>query len=186
MKRLTFVVVCLGMLAATTSFGQGVSFGAGAFGGMDFPLLQNDNTSGAIYGVRGIVKLNLPITVEPFLYFGSYGAAEFPEFTNDLEGAKITAYGVDATLFKIKGTGVGPYFLVGAGFYDIADDAIQGAYETQGARMGYSAGAGLAVGLTPYLMIDIRGRANVVTLDGGGSRKSIGATGGLSYFFGVQ
>ncbi len=186
MKRLSFVVVGCCIITASTAFGQGVSFGAGAFGGIDFPVLQNDNTSGAIYGIRGIVKLDMPITLEPFLYFGSYGAAEFPEFTNDLEGAKITAYGVDATLFKIKGKGVGPYFLVGAGFYDIADDAIKDAYNSQGSRIGYSAGAGLAVGLTPYLMIDIRGRTNVVTLDGGGSRKSVGATGGLSYFFGVQ
>ena len=153
---------------------------------MDFPLLQDDATSGAVYGIRGILKLNMPITLEPFLYFGSYGAAEFPEFTNDLEGAKITAYGVDATLFKIKGKGVGPYFLVGAGFYDIADDAVKNAYDSQGSRLGWSGGAGLAIGLTPYLMLDVRGKATVVTLDGGGSRKSAGATAGLSYFFGVQ
>jgi len=186
MRRLGFIVVCLSIISMSTAFGQGISFGAGAFGGMDFPLLQDDNTSGAIYGVRGILKLEMPITLEPFIYFGSYGAAEFPEFTNDLDGAGITAYGVDATLFKIKGKGVGPYFLVGAGFYDIADDAVQNAYESQGTRIGYSAGAGLAIGLTPYLMIDVRGRANIVTQDGGGSRKSAGATAGLSYFFGVN
>jgi hypothetical protein len=186
MKRTSLVVVCLCILAVPAAFSQGISLGAGAFGGMDFPLLQDDNTSGAIYGVRGIVKLNMPITLEPFLYFGSYGAGEFTEFTNDLDGAEITAYGVDATLFKIKGKGMGPYFLVGAGFYDIADDAVQNAYESQGTRIGYSAGAGLAIGLTPYLMIDIRGKGTIVTQDGGGSRKSAGATAGLSYFFGMN
>jgi hypothetical protein len=153
---------------------------------MDFPLLQDDNTSGAIYGVRGIVKLQMPVTLEPFVYFGSYGAGEFEEFTNDLEGAEITAYGIDATLFKSTGKGIGPYFLVGAGFYDIADDGIQEAFESQGTRLGYSVGAGLNIGVTPYLSIDIRGKGNLVTQDGGGSRKSAGVTGGISYFFGVQ
>ena len=186
MKRLGLAALCLVFLTGSAVFSQGVSFGAGAFGGMDFPLLQDDNTSGAIYGVRGIVKLQMPITLEPFIYFGSYGAAEFEDFTNDLDGAEITAYGIDATFFKSSGKGVGPYFLVGAGFYDIADDGVQAAYESQGTRLGYSLGAGLTIGATPYLQIDLRGKANIITQDGGGSRKSAGATAGISYFFGVQ
>ena len=186
MKRASLILLCLLVFAAPQAFCGGLSFGVGVFGGMDFPILQTDNASGPIYGAQGVLKLSGPISLEPFIYFGSYDAAEFEEFTNDLEGADITAFGLDATFFRPMGKGVGPYLLAGVGYYDIGDDGIATAYESQGSRLGWAGGAGLGIGVTPFLQLDIRGKAHFVTQDGGGSRKSASVTGGLTYYFGVQ
>ncbi len=178
---LTLVVVLL----ASPVFSTGLKLGAGAAGGVAIPVVQDDQSQGSIFGLRGRINVIPLITVEPNIFFTSYGDPKFddPDFegiASDLEGSKMTSYGVDGTF----GTGFGmagfhPYGVVGLGFYKVKNDQT-GEDNTD---FGLSGGLGFEFGLSAPVGIDLRSKLVVIPIEGG-SKKSVTITGGLNYYFG--
>ena len=174
-------VLLLVALLSQPALAGGLTFGIGVSGGYDYPIGQDDQKRGTIFGFRGRLKAIPTVTLEPNIYFTKYGDPEHDEILLDIEGSKITAYGVDATLGAFfGGVGVKPYGLFGVGFYNVKrDQTLQD--ET---NFGLSAGFGVELGFNSAIAIDVRGKLVIVPTDGGGSKKSASVTGGLNYYFG--
>lgn len=174
-------VLLLVVLLAQPALAGGITFGVGAAVGLDYPIIQEDQARGTVFGFKGRLKAIPSIALEPNIYFTNHGDPDYEDLDLGLEGSKITSYGVDATLGAGFGTvGIKPYGLLGVGFYKVKrDQTLQD--ET---NFGWSAGFGIEVGVNPTVGLDVRGKLVVIPTDGGGSKKSASVIGGLNYYFG--
>jgi len=153
-------------------------FGVGVCGGMNIPVIQQDQGSGTIFGLKAKLNLLPGVSVEPNLNFAKFGDAKKDYGTR--KGSKITSYGVDAILGAgLPGVGVKMYGLVGGGIYSTKRDN-----DPDATKMGWAAGLGLEVGFTSKIAVDIRGKLNVIGSEGGGTKKSAALAGGVNYYFG--
>lgn len=184
-KRIILLGIAI-LLLPVVSMAQGISLGVGASGGLNIPIVQNDQASGTAFGIRGLVGLMSFVRVEPNISFAKYGdpTIDEPGITSDLDGSKLTSYGVDAVLGAPMGTpGLAPFGLVGAGFYKAKRDQTAD-FDSGDSDFGWRFGLGLGMGLSSGLALDVRGVLNLVTVEGGSSKKTIFAQAGLNYFFG--
>lgn len=173
-------------LLPVLAYTQGVSFGVGVSGGFNMPIVQDDQGSGSTFGFKGIIKALPFVTLEPNVAFSKYGDPELDleGITSDLEGSKMTSYGVDAVLGQPFGIpGFSPYALVGFGFYKSERDQV-GDFEDEDTHFGWTTGLGVSYGFGHNMAFDIRGKFNLIPVDGGSSKKSIFIVGGLNYYFG--
>jgi hypothetical protein len=187
MKR-TFLFVLAVLLLSQMALAGNLKFGIGVAGGLNYPIGQEDQTQGSIFGFHGRVQAVPAIALEPNIYFTKFGDPVSDEFTYDIQGSKITAYGIDVTLGgAMGGPGVKPYALFGAGFYKASTKTQEGFSSpyNKGTDFGWSAGFGIEVGVTHMVGLDLRGKLVIIPTDGGGSRKSGSVTGGVNYYFGM-
>ena len=181
--RKTILLLCSLLLLYSSVAAAGAKIGVGVFGGLDQPVGLEDQKQGSVFGIRGKLKAFPVITFEPFLSFSKFGDPDYEDFPLGVEGSDVNAYGVDAVLgapFGAKGFAM--FGIVGAGFYNIKNDQIPDADET---NLGWSAGLGFGIGFTPMVSLDVRGKLNVIPYEGGGSFKSVSATAGVNYHFGM-
>jgi len=187
MRKLLMLGVFI-LLLPTMAVSGVTQFGAGAFGGINIPLIQDDQGSGTAFGVKAIIS-GLPVfTYEPFFVLAKNGDPEvdIAGVTNDLEGSKITAFGIDAKLGALMGApGMHPYFFAGLGFYKATRDQTSN-LEEEGSDFGFGGGLGLAIGLSPSMALDLRAKLNVVPTEGGSSDKAVWILGGLNFYFGAK
>jgi len=180
--RKAVLMLALVLLLCSTAAGQSVRFGVGAFGGPDFPIGSDDQAQGTVFGIRAKISAFPIITFEPSLAFTSFGEPSSDDFVLDLDGSKVTAYGVDALLgAPVGGKGFAMFGILGAGFYKVKRDQT---FEDH-TELGWSAGLGFALGFTPMVSADARGKLNVMPYEEGGALKSVSATVGINYFFGM-
>jgi len=185
MKKLLLFSALIFFLPAMAST-QGISFGVGVSGGLNIPVVQDDQGSGSTFGFKGIIKAVPFISLEPNVAFSNYGDPELDleGITNDLDGSKMTSYGIDAVLGKPFGLpGFSPYALVGFGFYKSEREQV-GEFEDEDTHFGWTTGLGVSYGFGNNMAFDIRGKFNLIPVDGGSSKKSIFIVGGLNYYFG--
>jgi len=181
MRRI-LMVFCLLTLGALIASAQTPKIGVGAFGGMNLPVLQEDQGNGTVFGLKAKVKIIPIILLEPNISFGKWGDPDPVDGVVLGSGSKITSYGVDAVLGDSPGAaGIKPFFLVGAGIYNIKNDDT--GYDES--KLGYSAGLGIGIGVTPKIDVDISGRA-VFAPQEGGAKKAVYILGGLTYYLGVM
>lgn len=181
MKKAALAMVLVLLLSCSVS-AQGVKLGVGVFGGLDIPVGQEDQAQGTIFGVRAKIKLIPIITLEPRIAFTSFGEPDSDELALDLDGSKVTAYGVDAVIgAPFGGKGFAMFGVFGAGFYNVKRDQT---FEDN-TELGWSAGLGFALGFTPVISADVRGMAHVIPFEGGGTAKSAAVTAGLNYYLGI-
>ncbi len=181
MKKAALAMALLLLLCSSVS-AQGVRFGLGAFGGLDYPIGQDDQSQGTVFGLRGKVSFIPIITFEPKIAFTSFGEPEDDVLALGLDGSKVTAYGVDAVIgAPFGGKGFAMFGVVGAGFYKYKRDQTS----QDDTNLGWSAGLGFSIGFMPMISADVRGMGHVVSYDDGGSKKSVSVTAGLNYFFGM-
>jgi opacity protein-like surface antigen len=170
------------MLVVGTAHAGG--FGVGAYGGLNIPVLQDDQGSGKIFGFKFRLKALPFLTLEPNLNFASYGAPEPDDFDAGIDGAKVTSYGVDGTLGSTTpGVGFKPYFVGGIGFYSVSQPDEISEFVEDETNFGFSGGLGFEIGFSPKIGLDVRGKAHIVPIDGGGAAKSLTATAGLNFNF---
>lgn len=180
MKTTLVTIFLLGFAVANVA-ADGIGIGVGAAGGMEFPIAQEDEAMGSIFGVRALVRVVPSVVLQPNISFAAYGEPEFDEFTADLDGSKVTGYGIDAVLGGAFGaTGVWPYGLLGAGLYTTKRDQTG----EDDSNFGWSAGFGVEVGMSTRLGLDLRSRLIVISAEGGGTKKSASVTGGVNVYFG--
>jgi len=181
MKKLLMVTIGLMLLIEPVS-AAGIQAGAGVFGGLAIPVVQDDQASGSVFGFKGSVKMLSIFTLEPNVMFTKYGDPDIDNIIDDPSGAKITGFGLDVLLGSSLGApGVSPFFFAGIGTYKTKNDDLQ----VDHSDAGLSAGLGLEIGLGPSLGIEGRGRFLMIGTEGGASKKSIMATAGVNYYFGL-
>ena len=176
MRRISATAVLLLITSAALS-AQTPKIGIGAFGGLNIPLVQDDQGSGKEFGFRGRLKFAI-FVVEPNVTFAKWGK---PDPINGIDlgidGSKVTSYGVDVALGGAPGVpGFKPFFVVGAASYKVKNDDT-GFDESD---IGYSGGIGFLIGVSPSFDIDVRGKAVVIPMEAGGSKKAVAATAGVT------
>jgi hypothetical protein len=168
---MTFAAV----LAAAAS--HAVDFGFGAFGGAVIPIAQEDQGEGGVFGFRGQVSVLPGLVVEPNVSFAKFGDSEFDFGTR--EGTKITSYGAEILIGARPGqVGFGMFGIIGAGAYSMS--RLLSSEDVT--KFGFSTGVGFSVGLMPKFGLDLRGKVDVISSEGGGTKKSAAVIGGLNYY----
>lgn len=174
MRRLFAAAALALLLAAGSAHATGI--GVGVYGGLSYPIIQDDVKSGTLYGLRAPVSLVPMITVEPFYASSSLGDAEetLGGIVYTREGFDQTAYGLSVMLGNPAGMGVRFYPFAGIGKYKLERTG------TDIDEVGYNIGLGIGIGATPKLSLQIRGELEMVKT-GDTSRKFGNATAGLTY-----
>jgi len=174
------ILLCIMLLLVSLAHAQTPKFGIGAFGGLNMPILQDDQGNGTVFGLKAKLKMIPMILLEPNITFGKWGDPDPVDGVELASGSKINSYGVDAILGGSPGmAGVKPFFLVGAAIFSVKNDDT-GFDES---KLGYSAGLGISIGGGPKVDIDIAGKM-VFAVQESGSKKAVYILGGLTYYFG--
>jgi hypothetical protein len=166
-------------LALTAGIAQAapIGIGVGAYGGVSFPILQDDVSQGPVYGVRVPLKVIPMITVEPYYLTSHLGHGEQTiggvKYTRD--GFEHTGYGVNALLGTALGLGFGLHPYAGIGSHKLVRDGTPEIKET-----AYNFGLGMGINAMPKISLQLRGELNMV-VTGDTSRKFANATVGLTY-----
>ena len=175
--RKLLIMSLLAMVISSPAYA--LKLGIGAFGGVNIPIVQEDQGSGTVFGLKGKLNLLPGVSLEPNLNFAKFGDATL-DFGATREGSKMTSYGIDAVIGAGMGTvGFKMYGLLGGGFFNTTRDSDEDA-----TKFGWSTGLGFEIGVSPTLGLDIRGKLNVINSEGGGTKKSAAVTGGLNYYIG--
>ena len=175
MKRLWLIAILALGLAAGSARAAGI--GGSLYGGMAFPILQDDQGTGSIYGVRVPVKLVPLFTVEPFYSSSDLGDKTLdiaPGFSVTRDGSAVKTYGVNALLTMSGPISFYPFLGFGS-----ANFKREGQDETM---TSYDFGLGVGFAPIPKFSIDVRGELQAAVADGA-SRKMFNATLGASYSF---
>lgn len=165
-------------LALGTGSAGAVGFGVGAYGGLTYPLLQDDTGQGSVFGARAPVTLAPMFVVEPF-----YSSTSSGDVDEEFGGVPYTRSGLDVTAFGANvlfpfGTGFRFYPFAGIGSYKLERE---GSEEVTNTGYNFGLGFGISPGV-PGVTIDIRGEMSAV-VDGDTSRKWANATVGVTYNF---
>lgn len=180
--QIILVLVTLFLMAISVS-AQTPSFGVGFFGGVNYPIVQDDQGNGSAFGFLARFKVLPMVAIEPNITFGKWGKPDPIEGIDlGIDGSRITSFGIDLTL----GSGLGklgfkPYFHGGIASYKIENDAT--GYDQT--KVGVSGGFGFAFGISPAFDIDIRGKA-VIAPQEKGSKKAVLVTGGINFYPGAN
>ncbi len=164
-------------LAMATGSAHATGVGVGVYGGLAYPIVQDDVDSGTLLGLRVPVSLTPLITVEPFYMSSALGDKDqtLGGLTYTREGFDGKGYGLNAMLGSPIGMGVHFYPVAGIGKYKLERTGSEDIDE-----VGYNIGLGLGVGATPKMTLQLRGELNLVKT-GDSSRKFANVTGGLTY-----
>ncbi len=177
MKRVVLAALVL-LLAQTAVQAQTPSIGVGAFGGLNIPIVQDDQANGTVFGARARVKLLPFLVAEPNILLSKWGEPDAIDGVDlGISGSKITGFGVDATIGGLPGAvGFKPFLVVGFGSFKIKNDDT-GFDES---NLGVKGGLGFGFGLSPKLDLDLRGTLLVVPQEDGGSKKGGLITAGVT------
>jgi hypothetical protein len=182
MKKTVLVLGCLALLAtAVQAQAPAMKFGVGVFAGLNIPVIQKDQKMGTEFGFRARIGLLPFLVAEPNVSFIKWGKPDAVEGLElGINGSKVTSFGLDVALGGAPGLpGFKPFGIVGIGSYKVKNDDTK----FDETNMGYSAGVGFGVGIVPKIDIDVRGKAIVIPMGDGGSKKGISLTAGLGYCF---
>jgi hypothetical protein len=168
-------ILMLFVLALLPCAAGATSVGVGAFGGTSIPIVQDDNGSGTVFGLRAPVSLLSLVTVEP--YFAKISGGDKDQ---DIEGTTITRSGMNVTAFGANvlltfGGKIQLYPFAGIGSYKLQRLNLEDQTNT-----AYTFGLGLGISPLPKLSIHLRGEL-AAAVDGETSRKWANATLGVSY-----
>ena len=163
------------LLAAGAAHATGV--GVGVFGGLSYPVIQDDVSNGTVLGIRVPVSLVPMITAEPFYMSSSLGDKDetLGGITYTRDGFDEKAYGLSVILGSPTGMGFKFYPIVGIGKYKLERTGSEDIDDT-----GYNVGLGIGIGATPKVSLQARGELQLVKT-GDTSRKFGNATVGLTY-----
>nr|MBN2277567.1 outer membrane beta-barrel protein [candidate division Zixibacteria bacterium] len=176
MRKILLLTLLAALLAVPVA--QATQLGIGAIGGINIPVAQEDQGSGTIYGFKAKVSVIPGLVLEPNINFAKFGDASFDFGTRP--GSKVTSFGIDALLGAGMGVlGLRMYGIVGAGYYSVARD-----YDDDTKKLGWSTGFGFELGISESVGVDLRGKLDIISSEGGGTKKSAAVAGGLNYYFG--
>ena len=175
MRRLALAALCALACAPPAA---AATIGIGAFGGGQFPIVQEDAGSGAAFGVRVPITVLPMLSVEPYWRTASLGEVDFEAdgVTYTRDGFDHTALGVHVALGSLAAsTRFGIYPYAGIAAHKLEREGSADIEET-----GFD--FGLGIGFTPATRIrfDVRGELNMI-VTGDTSRKFGTASLGVSY-----
>jgi hypothetical protein len=162
-------------LALVPAAAGAIGVGVGAFGGMSYPVLQDNAGTGSQFGLRVPFTLAPLVTVE-----GYYASSALGDVDETIAGQTYTRSGPDVTTYGLNGIlnfGGAYRFYPFAGF---GSSTIKQASTEDLTETNFNFGVGFGFTLMPKLSLDLRGELNSV-LTGDTSRKFGNLTVGVSY-----
>jgi len=173
-----FLIIALANTASALT-----DLSVGAYGGLNFPIVQQDTKSGSGFGLKAKFSPSPMIALTGFYESRAFGDPELTIFNQTMttDGGKVASYGAEA-LFGSVGGGPGPHFYWALGIFNYKwtrkgfDDL---------SKVGYHLGPGLEFVLPANIGIEIRAKFEIVPTDGGGSRKNALVFVGANYHFGL-
>jgi hypothetical protein len=185
MKILSAVALMLVMSVGTA--GAIVDLSAGAYYGMDIPVVNDQATSGGMFGLQAKVSLLHSLGLGVYYSSSSLGEVERtffegePEkYIDSLEGGDVSSYGLDAyfgTMSFVPGI---KFYLVGS----VGQWKWERDYTEEVSEVVWGLGGGAEFILPFGVGIEGRGTFRTVPTDGGGSLKSFVWFVGANYHFG--
>jgi hypothetical protein len=157
-----------------------VSVAGGVYGVYGLPIIQQDVGAGPLYGAKVKANLKGPLGAEVFYTSYQEGDVAFTAQGRDqtLKGGTQSVFGLNANLGSGGAAGFGMYLTGGIGSYTLTKDNRE---DITG--IGYNGGLGVEFRSTAGLAIDLSGRAHIVPLTDGGSRKFGALQAGINYYF---
>jgi hypothetical protein len=181
--RNTFVAVFL-MLAFTAGTASATAVGVEVYGGAAIPVVQDDNNTGPMFGIRVPVTLPSIFTIEGF-----YSRTQGGETTRNLGGTDFTRSGYDVNAFGANLI-LGQTGGAGFAFFPYAGISSNKFSRTGGIdfnNVGFNLGLGVGFSLIPKLWIDARAEGlMVITENDNTSRKYGNINVGVGYNFYVS
>ena len=178
MRKILLVLAVLLVAAPLTQAGP-IKLGVGAYGGLNFPIIMDDQASGSVFGFHARVPLASFVVIEPNVMFGKWGQADPVEGIVLPDGSKLSSFGVDLVLGGAPGLpGFKPYFFGGIGTGKVKNDETGFDYS----GVSYSVGLGFLVAFKK-IDVDVRARAWIAAQENGGAKKAIMPTIGFHYYF---
>ena len=176
MRTVALAVLALA-LAPGVSSASPIGVGVGAYGGLSYPIVQDDVGNGAVYGLRVPVRLLPMITVEPYWLTGKMddGEETIGGITYTRDGFDESGIGANAILGRIGGSGFRFYPFVGIGSHKLTRVGTADIKEST-----YNFGLGFGLSPTPKVSLQVRGELDMIKT-GDTSRKFANATVGLNY-----
>src|SRR5215204_1850012 len=156
MKRSLALLLLFLCVSAPMAHAEGISIGAGAFGGYAVPVVQEDTGSGAMYGVRLPVQVSSKLTIEPY-----YMTSQLDDVTEELgdppveytrSGFEMRSLGGNLILFNNT-----IYPFVGFGAYELTRPGSEDINE-----LGWNFGLGLGLPIAEKFRLDIRGELDMI------------------------
>ncbi|MBP2681186.1 MAG: hypothetical protein H6Q78_1049 [Candidatus Krumholzibacteriota bacterium] len=175
------------LLACAGSAGAIVDISVGAYYGMDIPVVNDQATSGGMYGLQA--KVSLLHSLGLGLYYTSSALGEVErtffegepeEYTDSLEGGDVASYGLDAyfgTMSFVPGI---KFYLVGS----VGQWKWERDYTEEVSEIVWGLGGGAEFILPFGVGIEGRGTFRTVPTDNDGSIKSFVWWVGANYHFG--
>ena len=175
------------LLACAGNAGAIVDISVGAYYGMDIPVVNDQATSGGMYGLQA--KVSLLHSLGLGLYYTSSALGEVErtffegepeEYTDSLEGGDVASYGLDAyfgTMSFVPGI---KFYLVGS----VGQWKWERDYTEEVSEIVWGLGGGAEFILPFGVGIEGRGTFRTVPTDNDGSIKSFVWWVGANYHFG--
>ena len=180
MKKLMPIIL---ILVLSGSAGALTDISVGAYGGLNYPLAQDDTKSGSGFGLKAKFSPMPMIAGSVFYESRAFGDPELTILgqTMTSDGGKVSALGAEALIGNVGG-GVGPHFYwtVGLCSYKWTRDN-----QDDFSEIGYHLGPGFELILPVNIGLEIRGKFEIVPTDGGGSRKNAVVFIGANYHIGL-
>lgn len=182
MKGTTVVFLSFLLLAGIASESLGKKIGVGGFLGMNIPIAQEDASTNSLFGIKARMNLIPRLGAEVFFTKLNQGDSSVEVWGKDMsrDGGSINSFGLNLVVGSMS-TDVGAHFHIagGIGSYSLSKEGVP-----DQSRWGYNFGPEVEIGLGS-VSIEISSKAHIIPLEGGGSRKSVGLSGGLNYYFGL-
>jgi hypothetical protein len=181
------LLVALILVVSAGGAGAIVDFSAGAYGGMDIPVVNDEASSGRLFGVQGRVTVLSWLGLGAHFHKSTYGdvTETFLEGTPDafeskLDGGETTVYAVDAYLGTSGSIGGVNVFLVGSfGKWKWTTE-----YKDDISEILWAVGPGVEYVFPFGLGVEGRGMFQIIPTDNDGSYKSVYWFIGANYHFG--
>ena len=182
MKRrfVLFASIALLLFFANTGLAK-VKLSLGGFGGVNFPIVQEDSEIAGIAGCKARATFLPFLGIEPnFTYIRQGGiTAEVVDVDMEREGGNLYSYGADLVLGSFDTVKEFYWYFI----FGLYGNSMRRMGREDLDKFGLNLGFGLEILPTDVLGIDFRTKAQIITIEGG-SRKNILVTGGLNYYFG--
>jgi hypothetical protein len=182
MKRrfILLTTILLFLFLVNTGWSE-VKFSAGGFGGVNFPIVQEDSEIAGIAGCKIRATFQPFLAVEPnFTYIRQGGITlDVDGVDMDRDGGDLYSIGADMVLGSFDSVEEFYWYFI----FGLYSNGMRREGREDLNKFGFNLGFGLEILPTDVLGVDFRTKLQIITIEGG-SRKNILVTGGLNYYFG--
>lgn len=182
MKRRFILLASIILLLFLANIGGAeIKFSLGGFGGVNFPIVQEDSEIAGVGGFKARATFLPYLAVEPNFTYIRQGGITLDDFDveMDREGGDLYAIGADLVLGSFDSVKEFYWYFI----FGLYSNSMRRVGREDLNKFGLNLGFGLEILATNELGIDFRTKAQIITIDGG-SRKNIQVTGGMNYYFG--